>query len=236
MAISTAGDIVRAALGKILSLGKQDTLAASEADDGLDALNAMLDSWWAGESLAVYAIRQESFPMTAAVGTYDIGPAATWNTTRPTRIVNAVATFQGVDYPVTPIDRLQFDAIPYKATQGVPLVLFYDRAYPAGAITLYPIPNLAMTLKVDTYQQIQSFANLTDPIDLPPGYARALINNLAIELAADYGMDPAATVVKIAAESKGNLKRLNRQDVVAKYDAALVYGSGVYNVFSDTYR
>ena len=115
MSITTAGDIVRKAMSKILVLGTQDTLASADLQDGLDALNAMLDSWW-NESLAVYAIKQENFPLTANVASYTVGPAATWNTTRPTRIVNAFARYQNVDYPVTPIDRLQYDPIPYKTT------------------------------------------------------------------------------------------------------------------------
>ena len=62
--------------------------------DGLDALNSMLDSWW-NESLAVYSIRQENFPITANVASYTVGPAATWNTTRPTRIFECVCALPG---------------------------------------------------------------------------------------------------------------------------------------------
>lgn len=235
MSITTAGDIVRKAMSKILVLGTQDTLASADLQDGLDALNAMLDSWW-NESLAVYAIKQENFPLTANVASYTVGPAATWNTTRPTRIVNAFARYQNVDYPVTPIDRLQYDPIPYKTTGGIPLVLFYDRLYPQGTVTLYPVPNLAMTLYFDSYLQIQSFADKDDLINLPPGYARALIFNLACEIAPDYNKVPDAMTLRIAAESKGNLKRNNRQDVTMKFDYALLYGSLAYNVYSDTYR
>ena len=235
MAITTAGDIVRKALSKILVLGTQDTLADVDMQDGIDALNSMLDSWW-NESLAVYSIRQENFPITANVASYTVGPAATWNTTRPTRILNAFARYQGVDYPVTPIDRLQYDPIPYKTTGGIPLVLFYDRAYPQGTVTLYPVPNLAMTLYFDSYLQIQSFADKDASISLPPGYARALIFNLACEIAPDYNKEPGPSLLKSAAESKGILKRNNRQDVTMKFDYALLYGSPAYNVYSDTYR
>ena len=45
MATVTAGDLVRNALGLILVLGQQDTLASSDMDDGLRFLNSMLDSW-----------------------------------------------------------------------------------------------------------------------------------------------------------------------------------------------
>lgn len=235
MAITTAGDIVRAALGKILVLGTQDTLADADTQTGLDALNAMLDSWWL-QSLAVYTLEQQSFPATANVASYTIGPAQTWNTTRPVRIVNAFARYQQVDYPVRPIDRVQYDNIPYKTVGGIPVVLFYDREFPVGTVTLYPLPFAAMDIFLDTYQQIQSFANIADSINLPPGYARALIFNLAVELSADYGVQVPAQVAKTAAESLGNLKRINQQDWMMAYDPSILWATQAYNVYSDTYR
>ena len=44
MATVTAGDLVRNALGLILVLGQQDTLASSDMDDGLRFLISMLES------------------------------------------------------------------------------------------------------------------------------------------------------------------------------------------------
>lgn len=236
MAITTAGDIVRGALSKILVLGVQDTLTSGDLQTGLDALNTLLDSLWL-ESLATYAIQQETFTTTPNQASYTIGPSQTWNTTRPVRVVFAVASYQGVDYPVNVIDRIQYDRIPYKATSGIPMVLFYDREFPTATVYLYPAPTPAgITIRLDTYQQIQSFTNATDLINLPPGYARMLINNLAIELAPDYGAEVRPALEKAARESKAAVKRNNRQDVVALYDGALLYGSNAYNVYSDTYR
>ncbi len=234
MALSTAGDIIRGALGKLLVLGTQDTLTSSEMQTGLDALNAMLDSWWT-QSLALYAIEQQSFAAIANVGSYTIGPAQTWDTTRPLRIVNGFARYSNVDYPLSPIDRKQYDAIAYKPTTGVPTVLFYDREYPVGTVTLYPVPVYAMTIFIDTYQQLQSFSDLTTAIDLPPGYARALVWNLAIELSDDFARPVTPNMEKQAAKSLGDLKRLNHQDAVLKYDRALLIGSAAYNYLSDTY-
>jgi hypothetical protein len=236
MALTTAGDLVRGALGKILVLGTQDTLASADLETGMDVLNSLLDSWWL-ESLGVYAVQQQSFATTSGVASYTIGPGQTWNTTRPNRIVSGVASFQGVDYPVNAIDRAQYDRIPYKQTSGIPMVLFYDREYPTGTVYLYPGPSPSgITIKINTYQQIQSFANAADLIDLPPGYARMIVNNLAVELAPDFGRTVSNEILLAARESKAAVKRNNRQDVVAQYDGAILYGSNAYNVYSDTYR
>lgn len=235
MAIATAGDLIRASLDKLLVLGTQDTLADADMQTGLDALNGLLDSWWT-QSLAVYTIQQQTFPLTANVGTYTIGPAQTWNTTRPVRVVNSFVRYQQVDYPVRPIDRAQYDTIPYKQVGGIPLVLFYDREFPTGTITLYPIPPVAMDIYLSTYQQIQSFAAYTDPINLPPGYQRALVWNLAVELSDSFGRQVSPNMQRQADLSLGNLKRLNRQDVMMKFDFAILANNVAYNVYSDTYR
>lgn len=236
MAITTAGDIVRGALSKILVNNTQDTLSAADMTLGLDALNLLLDSWWT-EKLACYAIKQESFALTPGVGSYTIGATGDWVTTRPVKIINAFARFGGVDFPVPPIDRVQYDRIPYKSTQGIPMALFYDAGYPLGTVNLYPVPQqTAGTLFFDSYLQIQSFANEVDAIDLPPGYARALIFNLALDVCDDFGVTPTASMVAIAKESKANIKRTNQQDIIAQYDYALLYNSTAYNVISDTYR
>ncbi len=234
MAYNTVGDLIRAAMGKLVVIGTQETLTDADMQTGLDAINGLLDSWWT-QSLAVYTIEQQNFPITANVGTYAIGPGQTWNATRPVRIVNAFARYLNVDYPVKPIDRVQYDGIPYKTAGGIPLVLFYDRSYPTGNITLYPVPNVAMDLYLDTFAQIQEFTAYTDPINLPPGYARALIFNLAVELADDYGKPVTPNIQRQADLSLGNLKRLNRQDQILRYDSALLVNSP-YNVYSDTYR
>lgn len=236
MAITTAGDLIRAAYDKILVIGTQESLTAADITTGLDGLNALLDSLWL-ESLAVYTVRQETFPTTPNVASYTIGPAMTWNTTRPVRIVSGVASYQGVDYPINAIDRAQYDRIPYKATAGIPMVLFYDRSFPTGTVYLYPAPTPAgITIKINSYQQIQSFASAADSINLPPGYTRMLVNGLAVELAPNFNKEVPPAVMMAWRESKAAVKRNNRQDVVALYDGAILYGSGAYNVYSDTYR
>lgn len=237
MAVTTAGDLIRAALGKILVLGTQDTLASADLDTGLDALNLMLESWQ-NESLAVYALYQwQNHPLTAGVSQYTVGPGGTINEIRPVRITNAFVRYQSVDYPMLPVDRYQYDAIAVKTIQGIPQRLFYNRFYPLGTINLYPVPSQAgMALFFDGYLPIESFANIAESFSLPPGYARAIIYNLAVELAPDFGVSVPAEVASLAAKSLGTLKRNNQQDVMMRYDPALWSPTAAYNVYSDTWR
>jgi hypothetical protein len=52
---------------------------------------------------------------------------------------------------------------------------------------LNPVPSAADTLVLYTWQQLSRFAATSDTFDLPPGYARAIRYNLALELAPEYG-------------------------------------------------
>lgn len=236
MAMTTAGDIIRAALGKILVLGTQDTLADADMQTGLDALNMMLDSWQ-NQSLAVYAVQQYAAnALVAGTASYTVGSGGTFNVARPVRILKAFTRYQGVDYAMTCVDRYQYDDIPVKTVQGIPQILFYDRLYPLGTVYVYPVPYPSgMTLYFDGYLPIESFTDTADAFSLPPGYVRALVYNLALELAPDYNKDAGPDVRKIAAESLGTLKRNNQQDVLMKYDVALLAPTGAYNVYSDSY-
>ena len=150
--------------------------------------------------------------------------------------MNAFARYRGVDYPVTPIDRSNTTRSPTRQRA----------AFRSCCSTTVPIRRDGNALPGaesgddavfrQSYLQIQSFADKDASITLPPGYARALIFNLACEIAPDYNKEPGPSLLKSAAESKGILKRNNRQDVTMKFDYALLYGSPAYNVYSDTYR
>jgi hypothetical protein len=240
MAVTTAGDIVRKALGLILQLGQQDTLSSGDLEDGLDGLNTMLDSWWT-ERLACYALRTDTLVLSGGVNTYTIGPGGDINSTRPVRIENAfVRTPSGlnsVDYPIDIIGQTQWDAIGVKNITGIPRKLFYNPQYPLAEINLYPAPlSNAYTLYIDSYLRIQSFDNAADLINLPPGYARALIYNLALEVAPAYAATPSALVMKFANESKRVLKRLNSPDMIAATDPALVMNrGGQWNINTGAY-
>ena len=64
--MSTARDLVSAALRKIGALGAGETATAEAATDGLSELNRMLGSW-SNEGLLIHAITQES-PQTLTAG------------------------------------------------------------------------------------------------------------------------------------------------------------------------
>lgn len=215
-------------LAGVLSKGEQPD--ADEAQDGLDALNTMLESW-STERLFAYYIPEETLTLTSA-SVYTVGPGGDLNTDRPTRIEDANFIRYGsgasaYDLPVTTLNFEAYAAIVAKGiTSNMAFYMFVDMQYPLLKLKFYPVPTgSGGVLHLFSWKQMQSFASLTDTISLPPGYKRAIEFSLAEEYAAtEYGQ--AATlspqVIDIAKKARANIKRINSPAPIARSEAGLM--------------
>lgn len=238
--MTTALDLVKTAMKKIRVLGVDREPTAAEAADGLSSLNSMLDAW-AIERLMVYQIIQQSLSWSAGFSSRTIGSGGNFSVTRPDRIDSAfVRDNYTQDYPMIKLDdRTDYDRIVKKTSQSsLPRYIFYDHAYPIGTLYVYPQPSANVTILLNTWQTLQSFATLTTAISLPHGYQRAIEFNLPGEIASDYGMDVPPAVLKVARESKAAIKGLNTPTMVAQLDSAVATagrGRGLrrHNIYTD---
>lgn len=203
-AITTARDIIKRSLQKIGAITKNEDPSADEANDALNSLNALLDSW-SNDSLNIYARTWESFALTGA-SSYTIGTGGNFSTTRPTNIVDAYARSGTIDYPMSVIDDEAYSSITFKSLSGIPEFLNYSNSYPLGIIRTYPLGSSSYTLYILTEKPLTDFTTLDTALSMPPGTERALIYNLAIELAPEYNQKPDPYIVKIAAESLGLIR------------------------------
>ena len=200
------------------------TLTTTEQTNYLADLNTMLDSW-SLERLMVYQILQENFALTNNVISYTIGSGGTFNTVRPIKITRAfVRDTSSYDSPITILDYDRYDAIRVKTVgTSYPEYLYYDAAFVAGLATIkvYPAPSSGLTLYIDSWKQLQSFATISTTLVLPPGYQRAIEYNFAIEVTS--GLKPAsAEVIAIAKQSKDAIKKVNLPSSILQLDAGVV--------------
>lgn len=230
---TTAGDLVRGALRLIGCIASGEAVEASEASEGLEALNEMLSSW-RGESLFAYQRLEETFTLTPGVANYTIGPSGTFNTTRPDDVLSAFVRDGDLDYPLGRYDtRDEYDQIGLKTIQGIPESFFYDSAVPLGTLLLYYVPDKAYGIKISSYKQLQSFSGLTTAIVLPPGYNRAIRFNLALELAPEYERTPSPWVVKTAQEAKASVKSQNLRIGCLSTERLPFFGDGLGHARAD---
>jgi hypothetical protein len=229
--MATALDIITRALRSINVLSDGETPTASMAQDALDSLNDVLESW-ANENLMVYVPVSETFPLTVGQGDYTIGPGANFDTVRPQQVTFAYARNGSIDYPIELWTNDQYASIGYKSIQNTfPSVLYYEPTYPVGVIHLWAVPSTpGMTLYLEMIKPFTRFSSLTSVVSLPPGYERALRFSLGAELMPEYGVSN-ALVLELATSSKADIKRRNFQPVIMSIDPMIPRGEEVFNIY-----
>jgi hypothetical protein len=240
----TGSDIITRACNGLGYLGVTEVLSAADANAGLKTLNMMLDSW-AGEDLTNYAWQTLFFQMSANKSQYTIGTVGTpdINNQRPNKIYDAFITdTNNLNYPLGIVEQAKWNNIGDKnITSQIPNTLWYDSQFPLGVINIFPIPLLSYQVTLNVELQNAGFALLTTQLSVPPGYARAYILNLSLELIAQgfpcvLDQNQLARLTENASQAKANIKRANIKEVVSEYDAAIVSRSqATYNIFSDSY-
>lgn len=226
--MTTARTIIKRALQKNGVLTKGETPSGDEASDGLDALNDLIASW-SNDSLLIYARTLESFPLVGGQQTYTIGTGGDFNTERPLQIVDAYARIGGTDYRLSIINDTAFDGIVQKdISNAIPEVLYYRASNPLGQISIWP-KSTGGTLFLRTEKQLTQIASLDTDVEFPPGWERALIYNLAMEIAGEYGQPVGEDVYQIAMDSLNKIKTaVARNRNMDKYP----YGTRSSNIYT----
>lgn len=190
------------------------TSTTSEYATGLEALNAMLDSW-RNERLMVWSILDEPLTLVSGQSSYTVGSGGDLNTNRPVRIESAYLVDSGnVSYQVNILNAEEYAAIALKSsTSTLPNYIYYDPDMASGHLWVYPVPSAAYTLHVLTWTPMQSFTTKETTAYLAPGWERCIAYNLAIEIAPEFEKQPSPLVMKIAQEAKSQIKRINMTPV-----------------------
>lgn len=207
------------------AIGQNETPSSSEADDGLIALNDMLDSW-STDRTYVYTIKQETFNLIDGQTSYTIGPGGDFNTERPIEIDNLVVNLNDQTFNLRPINAEDYASIGNKTiTTGVPEYYYYDKSFPLGRIYIYGAAGTGYTISIGKWEQLGQFADLTTQYTLPPGYNRAIVYGLAMDIAPEYGMQLSQEAVATGIEARANIRNRNLPDPVMKTEIGYMVGA-----------
>jgi hypothetical protein len=180
--MSLVSDILDDALMYIGAYGPGETVSSDDQTFALRICNRALDGWSA-RKLSPIGVKHANYTLSGAAS-YTYGPAMTWNaTTRPIK-VKAASTIaaDGVETPAVIVTAEEWVQIRDKTRTGLFVrELLYDGGYPTGNIYVTPMP-AAGSCSLWTYEAITDFVNLTDTVSLPPGFERALVIALGLEL------------------------------------------------------
>lgn len=205
-------DAITEALKEIGALAIGEVPTADEAQDALTVLNLMLDMWRT-ESLMIYNIIPNVFPLVAGKGMYTLGTGGDFNIPRPDTIVDAyVRDANNNDFKVgITTDSQEYSDIISKYVQSsIPTLLYDNGDYPLKQLQYWPVPSDGSYRAVLwTWGIISEFGTINDTINLPSGYKGAIVTNLALNLCDRYGKAPTATLTAKATATKGQIKRFN---------------------------
>lgn len=228
---TTAKKIIVKAFQKAGILTKTQQPSADEANDALDALNNMLSSW-SNDTGMIYTRSWETFPLVGGQLAYTIGVGANFNTVRPIEVIECHLSDGIIDYPCETVnDEIYNHQIQQKTAPGLSYFLNYDNAFPIAKIRLWPVPPSSLYSLFLLTEKALTFYNLNDTVDLPPGWERALIFNLAIEICSDYGQSCPEETVSIATQSKSLIQKAIMRN--RSLDAAPLNGIGTFgNIYA----
>jgi hypothetical protein len=214
---STVLDLIKSSMRLIKALNVGDQPTADEEQDGLDALNVMVDGSGT-EALMKWSSVRQVFNTVAGQPSYAIGPSGpdwivpTW----PEQIDQAFALVgsggQVSEQYVRVLTPYEWGRESLKSLSSTQVTkIYYDRAFVNGSgnVFTWPIPQTSGQMALWLAQAIGQFTSVNQTISFPPGYKRYMKFNLALELAAEFGAEPPASVVAIALDSKNTLQVAN---------------------------
>jgi len=236
--MATARDQIHGALRLIGVIAEGETPSAETDQDGLTALNQMIDSWNT-ERLSIFSTQDQVFTWPAGQITRTIGPTGNFVGNRPVQVDDATYfrdASTNVSYGIKLINQQQYDGIAVKTvTSTYPQVMFVNMAFPDVELTVYPQPTRALEFHFISVEELTQPVNLSTVLAFPPGYLRAFRYNLACELAPEFGVEPSPQVSRIAMKSKLNLKRINDPGDLMALPYPLVANRGRFNIFTSNY-
>ena len=235
---TTAGDQINGALRLIGQLAEGETPSSETSADALMAMNQMLDSW-SSERLSVFSTQDQQFTWTQGLRSRTLGPTGDFVGNRPVLLDDSTYfrdPSNNISFGIKIINQQQYDGIAVKTvTSTYPQVLWINMDMPNVSMYIYPVPTKALEWHFISVTELVEPATLATVLVIPPGYLRAFRFNLACEIAAEFGVEPPASVQRIAMSSKRNIKRINNPDDVMSLPYSIVATRQRYNIFAGNY-
>jgi len=233
----TVNELVTHSLRLIGVLSAVDTASAEDADVALTALNDLVEEWNL-ERLMIYESVDTTKTLTSGTQSYTIGSGGDIDIVRPVFIDGANiisnASSPAVEQPMAVLTESEWAGIGVRTvTSALPHSLYYEPSYPLGTIWLYPVPSDSTAqIKLWVPTPVAALGGLAATLSLPPGYRKALIYNLAVELYSWAGRQADPVVVGIAIRTKANIKNANVTPHYLTCDPAIVSPGGQRKAFN----
>jgi hypothetical protein len=237
MATYTAGEQINRALRLLGVLAEGETPSAAISQDSMMALNQMIESWNT-ERLSVFCTQDQVFTWPSGLISRTLGPTGDFVGNRPVLLDDSTYYVgnNGVSYGIKFINQDQYNGIAVKTvTSTFPQVIFVNETFPNVEMYIYPRPTQDLVWHFISVQELSQPATLATSLLFPPGYLRAFVYSLAMELAPEFGVEPSPQVKRIAMTAKRNLKRINNPDDVMSLPYAMIANRQRFNIYAGNF-
>lgn len=208
---STSRDfIITEAFRKIGALGDGETLDATRISIGSGVLNPMVKSF-ASYGLNIWTLDRVKIPLSYWRGSPSIilGPTGDFITAyKPLKLHECYRIDSDSSVPLIIVSNKDYEDQTNKTSTGTPTLAYYQPFSYYGVLSLWQVPDSYWEDKeiLCVFQrQIADLDNGTDEPDFPPEWHEALIYNLAVRLAPNYGLPPSDRNI-LKTEAKEALK------------------------------
>lgn len=189
----TRDQLISAALRKLGVLAKGQTADAEDLTNGAQALNAVVAKLQT-LGMPLWARKEYTFTPVAGTATYEIGVGKTLATPFPLKMQQAllVDTVSGANIEMEIHSIYEYNTIYSTGSTGSPIQMFYQPLVNYGVITVWPTPDAAgitnKQIKIVYQRPFEDFVSGTDTPDFPQEWHQAVIYQLAVALAPEYGV------------------------------------------------
>lgn len=240
--MATVRDLITDAYLEIGVLGVGEPLSAELAAVGLLRFQNLRDAWQADRLTLAVQVRT-SFTLASGTSTVTIGPSGADVTLNPTPLYLDTVTYVNPDsdpeqeVKIGQMDRDTYARLSIKELgSALPLQCFYQRSNTTGLGSLFLWPQVTQDVTIVLYSpQGQGVpTSLDDTVIGPPGYARASMLDLALDLCTPTGTAVPETLPAKRAAAMQTMQRPNVIPSTMRVDPALTPGTGAgYNILSD---
>ena len=233
--MSTVKDIIKSSLRLLGVIASGEEPTPEELSDALEGFNLMLDSW-STENLSIYSTQDQVFTWPAGEITQTLGPSGDFVGNRPVELLDSTYfkdNDNGISFNIKIINQSQYDDIALKTvTATYPNYIWLNMDMDNIGMYLFPVPTKNLEFHFISAFELKKANGYTDELHFPPGYLRAFKYCLACELAPEFGVEPAATISRIAMVAKRNIKRINQDDSKMTFPSNLIGKSRRFNIYA----
>ena len=206
--MATVADVIKRAMRSLVVLPSGATPTAQEYTDHIETLNGMLNLW--STELMAFAPAQVSGSVAADTASVTVGSGSDIDTTRPVKIVSAyLRDSNSIDYPLDIRSINEYEDVALKTVGSLPEIMYIRKGNSEWTLYFDTKTDTSYTLILEVIQPLATYSASTDTITAPAEYMDALVYNLALRIAPEYGVKNIQLVAGLAQNSLAKIKTLN---------------------------